>query len=494
MSSACDDLAELRSGFVDGALSPDDRDRVVSHLVACAGCRQDVAELRAMRELLGRSGGSPTAPAPLSARLVSIAGDGSARPWTQAFRGSRGPGLPSGRRRARVRALLGTVAAAAMMVAVGVTGWFAAPAQGLATVADPADEAQTEFGAAAADLSVTGASLSALMLLDSLPEAIQDGSGVSRPSYRGHDRAGESTAVKQLDRAMAASRTTTVVGRQAVLAHVENHMVAAHVTIDTRSRQGTLVSVLDPLGAQLASAFAPAPVAAADGPSPVDLIAQAYALSSESGVHVAGHHATVIEAQDAHGAVAKRWWVDDATGVLLWQESYDDEGLSTAAGFTKVLAVPYAAVVPRTATRFLATAVASADAAQLTRSGWSCSDELAGLELLEVSTDTPTDPRSVHAVYGDGLSTVSVLQRHGRLADAPAGASWDTKLQAWRHAGAVRWASWQSGDTVYTVTTDGPASLLRRSVAAFPHEGPVETTTLGRVREGWSRILADLKG
>ena len=180
--------------------------------------------------------------------------------------------------------------------------------------------------------------------------------------------------------------------------------------------------------------------------------------------------------------------------MLLWQESYGDEGLSTAAGFTSVLAVPYADVVPRVATRFIPTSVATADAAQLTRSGWSCSDELAGLDLLEVSTDTPTDPRSVHSVYGDGLSTVSVLQRHGRLADAPAGASWDPKLLAWRHAGAVRWATWQSGDIVYTVTTDGPASLLRRSVAAFPHEGPVETTTLGRVREGWSRILADLKG
>jgi len=495
VSSACDDLAELRSGFVDGALSPEDRDRVVSHLLACAGCRQDVAELRAMRELLGRSGRGTTAPAPLSARLVSIAGDGSARPWTQAFQGSRGPGLPSARRRARVRALLGTVAAAAVMAAVGVTGWFAAPAQGLATVADPADEAQAEFGAAATDLSVTGASLSALMLLDSLPEAFQDDAAVSRPTHDGTRPAqGESTAVKKLDRAMAASRTTTVVGRQAVLAHVENRMVAAHVTIDTRSRQGTLVSVLDPHGAQLASAFAPEPVAAGGGPSPVDLIAQAYALSSESGVHVAGHRATVVEARDAQGAVSKRWWVDDATGVLLWQESYDDEGLSTAAGFTDVLAVPYAAVVPRAATRFLATSVASADAAQLTRSGWSCSDELAGLDLLEVSTDTPTAPRSAHAVYWDGLSTISVLQRHGRLADAPAGASWDAKLQAWRHAGAVRWATWQSGDTVYTVTTDGPASLLRRSVAAFPHEGPVETTTLGRVREGWSRILADLKG
>jgi hypothetical protein len=74
------------------------------------------------------------------------------------------------------------------------------------------------------------------------------------------------------------------------------------------------------------------------------------------------------------------------------------------------------------------------------------------------------------------------------------GARWDDRLGAWRHDGAVRWATWQSGDTVYTVTTDGPSSLLRKAVATFPHQGPVETTTLVRVHEGWSRILADLKG
>ncbi|WP_375390374.1 anti-sigma factor family protein, partial [uncultured Amnibacterium sp.] len=188
MNRSCDDLAELRSGFVDGALSAEDSERVVSHLLGCAACRAEVAELRAVRDLLGRSRRDAAAPAPLSDRLVSIAGDGSARPWTQAFDRTRILALPSARRRARVRTLLGAVAVAAVFTAVGLTGWFAAPSASLATVADPADEAQAEFGAAAAELSVTGASLSALMLLDSLPEATRDGSGVSRPSSAGHHR------------------------------------------------------------------------------------------------------------------------------------------------------------------------------------------------------------------------------------------------------------------------------------------------------------------
>ena len=500
MSSACDGLAELRSGFVDGALSPGDRERVVAHLLGCVGCREDVASLRAVRDLLGRSagGGGAGAPTPLSERLVSIAGDASVRPWTKAFDGSRNLALPSARRRARVRALLGTLTAGAVLTAVGLTGWFAAPSAHLAAVADPADEAQAEFGVAAAELSVTGASLSALMLLGSLPEAAQIDADVARPSPRGphgpdEGGHGEGAAVELLHRALAAGRTTKLVGDQAVLAHLDDRTVAARVRIDTRSRQGTQVSVFDADGTVLASAVAPGQVTA-DGASPVDLIASAYALTTSADVRVAGRRATVVEARDEDGAVAKRWWVDHATGVLLWQESYDGDGLSTAAGFTEVEVVPYASgSLPPVASR-LATSVASAHAAELSSSGWSCAEELVGLDLLEVSTDTPTDPRSVHAVYGDGASTLSVLQRHGRLSGAPVGARWDDGLGAWRHGGAVRWATWQSGDTVYTVTTDGPSPMLRRAVSSFPHEGPVETTTLGRVREGWSRILADLKG
>ena len=48
----CADLAELRSAFVDGALDNPDRERLLSHLVDCAHCRQDVEDLRAVRTLL----------------------------------------------------------------------------------------------------------------------------------------------------------------------------------------------------------------------------------------------------------------------------------------------------------------------------------------------------------------------------------------------------------------------------------------------------------
>jgi anti-sigma factor RsiW len=115
----CADLAELRSAFVDGALNNTDRERLLSHLVECADCRDDIEDLRAVRELLNQTK-TQTGPTPsdLSVRLVSIAGPESVAPlWTRPFRrtpslraGKTG-GLPSHRRTVKVR-----ISAAAMAI------------------------------------------------------------------------------------------------------------------------------------------------------------------------------------------------------------------------------------------------------------------------------------------------------------------------------------------------------------------------------------------
>ena len=111
----CAELAELRSAYVDGALSNADREKLLAHLVGCAACRDEIAELRAVRDLLSRARDqdAPTAP-DLSARLVSIAGIEATEPlWTRPFR--RAPGgasvvLPSRRRTRRLRVTAAAVA------------------------------------------------------------------------------------------------------------------------------------------------------------------------------------------------------------------------------------------------------------------------------------------------------------------------------------------------------------------------------------------------
>jgi hypothetical protein len=46
---------------------------------------------------------------------------------------------------------------------------------------------------------------------------------------------------------------------------------------------------------------------------------------------------------------------------------------------------------------------------------------------------------------------------------------------------------------VFTVVTDGSASLLGEAVESLPHDGTTTRTTLDRIKAGWARILADVK-
>ena len=100
----------------------------------------------------------------------------------------------------------------------------------------------------------------------------------------------------------------------------------------------------------------------------------------------------------------------------------------------------------------------------------------------------------VHLLYSDGLATVSVFQQRGQLTAVPEGSQWDAALRAHVRPGASDVATWQSGDTVFTVVTDSSGSVLADAVASLPHDAATAQTTLDRIKAGWARILADVKG
>ena len=131
---------------------------------------------------------------------------------------------------------------------------------------------------------------------------------------------------------------------------------------------------------------------------------------------------------------------------------------------------------------------------ELVQQGWVCREELAGLSLVRLRRDSDPAAGAVHLVYTDGLTTLGVVEQRGRLAAGPQGSSWDTALRAHTTDGATRLASWQSGDTVFTVVTDGSTDALAAAVASLPHEPVPERTTMDRIREGWGKLLADTKG
>lgn len=499
MSRTCDELAELRSGLVDGALAPADRERVVAHLVGCASCRADVDELRAVRELLGRS--SPpawSAPTDLSSRLASIAGDSRDRPLsTSAFRRPGRPGaLPSRRRRTRVRTALVGLTAGTVVAGLGVVGWAAAPVASLAGVPDPAVEARSAYGAAAAEVSLEGAALTALMLLDGVPSAGAVGAQVDPPPPGEGEALTSSEARQALRRSVSATGTVSLSGRQTLLVQAGGKLTTATVAVDTRSGQGSQLSLLEPGGERVATSFAPVRESTGAQQEALMALEQAAALGGRRGASVAGRAATSIEAF-RQGRLVKRWWVDDETGVLLWQETYEASGaVSRSAGFRTLRLGVGTSILdhlpPRVPTVLTASETVGSSASAVP--GWDCPDRIAGLALLRLSTDDPAAPGAVHAVYGDGVSTLGVLQQRGRLVGQPRDSTWDDTLGAWRHDGPIRWVTWQSGPRVVTVTTDGSAELVRTAVLSLPHAEPVSTTTLGRVHDGWSKILADSKG
>ncbi len=504
MSRTCDSFAELRSGLVDDALTPADRERVVTHLLDCEPCRRDVAELRAVRQLLAGQRASAAAPPHLSDQLRSIAGTAAKTPLsTRAFGSGTPIALPSYRRRAQRRSAAGVLAIGVVVSLAGLVGWVAAPAAELSTATEPAEQAR-ELGALAGAPSFFGVSEAALNLSDARPSATTAGREVHRPDRGAGSTMDPAGAVTLLRQAAAAAGTVSVAGRAQIQVRTGSGTTSAVVDVDDEPGRGIRLSLPERPGTPPASLLIAPPASIPGGPDLVGMLARAYGLSGRQGATVAGRRATLIQAS-RHGRVVARWWIDDATKVLLWQESDDGSAaFHLSTGFSSVR-IGAGENQPFTTSLTVATprsvwpgpgrlAVAPDTAARLTTSGWACADHLAGLELLRLGLDTPSDPGTVTAVYGDGLRTVVVQQQRARLDAGPTGARWDPTLKAWRHDGPVRWATWESGDTVVTVTTQGPAALLVEAASSLPHHEPVATTTLGRIRDGWSKILADSKG
>jgi hypothetical protein len=95
----------------------------------------------------------------------------------------------------------------------------------------------------------------------------------------------------------------------------------------------------------------------------------------------------------------------------------------------------------------------------------------------------------LHLLYSDGVTTLSVFEQRGVLAGPPPGSHWDQALGAHLLPGTPTMATWQSGDRVFSVATQGSAALAGAAVTSLPHAGPVARTTMERIQAGWVRIL-----
>ncbi|QDP97825.1 hypothetical protein FOE78_19640 [Microlunatus elymi] len=484
---SCRDFAEARSAYVDGYLGEAERQALLRHLSDCAACRDEVAELQRLRILLTDTGRTPTPmPAQLSDRLAAIA--------TATYD-------PPGHRIKVVAPMSAAGVVLLLMVIAGV-GYVAAPAE-RARVADPTAAVRADFSAAIDELPLTNPAVSAALLVDPDKLRTAEIQSPADPAMRGPAlTADQITALlHQADRASDRLARTGVVR---VLAPRDHRSTAADVTISTEPGIGSRVVVRSLSGAELTRGLIPSTPGQLDDDDQLQAMASAYQLSGVSGGTLLGRPVSLVEAR-RHGSpagqpAAARWWIDDATGLILRQQNYDHAGrLVVSVGYrslrlgravnTAAIGSPSQLAAPLLGSSSTTAAFSTASAVRLTRQGWFCHAELAGMALSRLQADAPTEPGVVHMVYTDGLSTVSVFERRGLLADSSAESRWDPTLGAYRNDALLNTASWQSGGAVFTVATDGSTALRDRVVAALPHDDPDGASTMARVRAGWARIL-----
>jgi anti-sigma factor RsiW len=65
----CRQVVELMTDYLDGALTPADRERFERHMTGCDGCTAYLAQLRKTRETLGRLAVEPI-PASIEGELL----------------------------------------------------------------------------------------------------------------------------------------------------------------------------------------------------------------------------------------------------------------------------------------------------------------------------------------------------------------------------------------------------------------------------------------
>ncbi|WP_026927104.1 zf-HC2 domain-containing protein [Granulicoccus phenolivorans] len=490
------------SAFVDGAMNHTEREWMMRHLVRCADCRAEVAELRTVRHRLrSRARTSPVRPSDsLAGRLVGIAGDDAEQPlWSRPFDHPRSPaedgtGRRLPRQRLRSRLQRGALVLVTLTVAVVAAGWFAAPPAATPAV-DPIDQARGDFSAALTGNPLANPALNAALTIDEGDTYDED---AVTPGPAGDEALGSERAYAELSRADRARGTVRVTGVQKIQVRYGAGYRTSQVTVRARQSDGQVVQVH-----QLHGGSTRMLVPGHGTPSGVDLIARNFELQAFAGPKIAGRASTLVEARDGSG-IAGRWWVDNQTGVLLWQVTYGPGGqVQESAGWSRLL---IAGSEPATSTVSVAEpaqtlaqvdthSMALAKAPELQAKGWVCETSLGGLELIRLrGQEAQGDPAIVSSVYGDGVRTVLVHQQQGALAGAPAGSTWDPHLGAYRQSGVPTVLTWQSGDRVYTVVTDGAEDLATQMVRELPHEAPVLRTRVDRVLDGWDRIRKAVVG
>ncbi len=284
--------------------------------------------------------------------------------------------------------------------------------------------------------------------------------------------AGQQEAVTLLRRAAAAGNDRTYGGTQFVTSWSGAGATSVVVDVQHLAGRGVLVRLSSPGDS---SAVDNAGAAALD-PRALAVLERHYTLSvSAQDAQCAQRPARVVVARPiGSSAVAGRFWLDKATGLVLGRELYDRAGRTIrAAAFVDLrLSVPQPWTrLARNAATDQGAPLSAAAVVDLRRDGWRAPARLTGgAELF----DARLHAQVLHLSYTDGLFAISVFSQHGRLnPDSVKGWQHTTLVgtAAWTRPGLSQRVVWTGGLFVYTAVADAPDSLVSAAVTAFPGVG-----------------------
>lgn len=330
---------------------------------------------------------------------------------------------------------------------------------------------------------------------------------------------GQARAMSLLGAAVSASRARAFSGTQYVAAFGAGRVTSGVVRVRHVPGLGTQVVAQDnATGAAAAGAFVlPATRTAAASTGDVVSAARAGVLD-ERDLHLLGRHyllsvagpggcagraAQLVEARRPHvagpGAVAARYWVDRASGLLLRHEVYDAAGRTVRSGAFVDLTVAPGQVpvrpVPAPATTLGEAVAASAAEAEL---GSRIPARLpGGMALVDVRRRALTvDGRTasvLQASWSDGLWTLAAYAQDGSLHAPPDGfvAERVGQRRVWVHGTAPERFVWSRGGRTWTVLSDAAPDVSRAAVASLVgEEPPAAQGVVSRISRGAARVVS----
>ncbi len=304
-------------------------------------------------------------------------------------------------------------------------------------------------------------------------------------------------ALTLLESAVTAARVRTWSGTQHVVTTRSGEPHLAVLQVRHTPGEGSTVQVLS----SEAAALAPDVL----DQSLLSLLASHYDLRMAGAGACAGHRARVVEAlrpgQSGPMALAGRFWVDDATGLVLRRDVLDDGGLvvrssafvSLTVGSRDAVPVsfwaapPMAGVMHATGQRLDDTGVQV-----LVAQGWPISRDLpAGMDMFEARMHDSALGDVLQLSYSDGLSTLSLFVQKGELPSVTPGIPQSLGGQVWVSPGTTERVVWSGGGRTWTLVSDAPDATVQSAVLALPH-APAEQDDgmFARTWRGMSRVGA----